>query len=423
MIVEATGYPVPTPRPLRIALVVTSKIWGGSESQAALLAGELRRQGHDCRFFARWGGRVARAMRRDRFRVHAFVGTGRDPWSIWQMRRAFVRWRPDVLHLNDTHAISSGGLAAWRLPISARVAMRRCVHPLRHVDRYLRFADRVICVAAAVADQCRLAGIGNDRLRIIHDGVAPERHGAPDHDIRRAVRRQLSVGAAQPLLLTAAQLQPMKGHRYLVDAIHRLVPRYPNVVALLAGAGPGRKALEQQIRQLGIGRNVRFVGFRHDVPRLLKAADLFVMPSLSEGLCSALIEAMAAGCPVVTTRVGGIAELVPAGEDRWPLAWAVPPHDPASLTRAIGSALGAPHDRAIRAERARRRAIEYFTADRMVRQTLAVYHELLGQPERSVEHCSNLESEKCACPLRLPRCDSAFHGRGTGQASQAASWS
>jgi len=398
MNVEASGHGAPVPRPLRIALVVTSKIWGGSESQVALLARGLRRQGHACQFFARRGSQVARAMRRDRFCVHEFVGTGRDPWSIWKMRRELARWRPDVLHLNDTHAIASGGLAGWRLPISARVAMRRSMYALRHGNRYYRFADRVICVAAAVADQCRRAKIRDDRLRVIHDGVPADQHRDPNHELRRTVRRQLGIRAGQPLLLTTAQLRPMKGHRYLIDALFRLVTRFPNLVALLAGSGPGRKGLEQQIRRLGIGHHMRLLGFRQDVPRLLKAADLFVMPSLSEGLCSALIEAMAAGCPVVTTRVGGIAELVPAPAtaDRRPLAWTVPPRDSASLAQAIGAALDAPGDRATRAERARRRAVDHFTADRMVRQTLAVYRELV-RPE------SGGPTSGAVLPVHCPR--------------------
>ena len=170
-----------------------------------------------------------------------------------------------------------------------------------------------------------------------------------------------------------------KGHRYLLDALPAILADHPNVVLLLAGEGSERGALEEQVQRLGLAQHVRFLGFRRDVPQLIQAADLLVMPSLSEGLCSSLIDAMLGGLPIVTTTVGGIAELVgPDQLSNAPVAWPVPERDSAALAEAVGTALADPQERATRATRARQRAQVRFTAERMVERTLEVYQELLA---------------------------------------------
>jgi glycosyltransferase involved in cell wall biosynthesis len=125
---------------------------------------------------------------------------------------------------------------------------------------------------------------------------------------------------------------------------------------------------------------VRFLGYRDDVPDLLKAADLFVMPSLSEGMCSSLVDAMFARTPIVTTAAGGIAEVVGKSPDSAEsVARIVPERDPGALAAAIVTALDARESLGPMVDRALARAERLFTADRMVEETLAVYRELLGE--------------------------------------------
>jgi glycosyltransferase involved in cell wall biosynthesis len=188
----------------------------------------------------------------------------------------------------------------------------------------------------------------------------------------------LGVSDDQPLLLTVALLNRCKGHTFLLDALPPVIQKYPRLCLALAGDGETAATLRSQARRLGIDSRVRFLGYRHDIPDLLMAADLFVMPSLMEGFCSVLIEAMLAGRPIVTTTVGGIPEVVGSGGSTTePVAWTVPPRDSAALGAAILDALGSPRDRSERGLRGRQRALTHFTVELMVEKTLEVYRELL----------------------------------------------
>jgi glycosyltransferase involved in cell wall biosynthesis len=180
------------------------------------------------------------------------------------------------------------------------------------------------------------------------------------------------------MVLTVARMSAEKGHRQLLDAVPAVLTRHPHAVFVLAGDGPLRPALQRQAHQLGITKNMRFLGYRRDVPDLLAACDLFAFPSHTEGLGSTLIEAMLAQRPIVATSAGGIPDLVgpgPHGDD--PVAYVVPPDDSDALSDAIQRALAAPGQSASFAQRGYHRAWTRFTTDRMVEGTLAVYRELL----------------------------------------------
>ena len=156
----------------------------------------------------------------------------------------------------------------------------------------------------------------------------------------------------------------------------------------LAGDGELATSLKKQARRLQIDDRVRFLGYRRDVPDLIMAADLFVLPSCVEGLGTSLIDAMLAARPIVTTSAGGIPDLlggVEATEE--PVAWVVPPRDPWRLAAAILEALDSPEECRRRQQRAEHRARRLFTADKMVEATLAVYREVLDRVAPSRARC------------------------------------
>jgi glycosyltransferase involved in cell wall biosynthesis len=291
------------------------------------------------------------------------------------MRRHLAGFRPHVLHFNDSHALTAAGLAAIGLAIPARVASRRVQFAPRNPFKYKFLADRVICVSREVARTSNDCGMPADCLRVVHDGVDPQRMCGRD---RAHARQLLHVAADEKLVLTVARMTAEKGHHDLLSAMPAVLARFPLAALALAGDGKLRPDLEQRARQLGITANVRFLGYRRDVPDLLAACDLFVFPSRAEGLGSTLIEAMFARRPIVATTAGGIPDLVgpgAAGDD--PVAYVVPPGDAPALADAICQALSAPEQSARLAQRAYDRAQSHFTADRMVEATLAVYRELL----------------------------------------------
>lgn len=395
-----------TGRALTVALVSTERLWHGGEEQGALLARGLRQRGHRVAILARANGLFARRMADEGFEVFSFCGNGRNPAALWQIRTALRRLRPDVLHYNDPHAVTAAGAASVGLKIGVRVAVRHLCFPIRWTFRYRAFCDRVVCVSHAAAQVCRESGIPPAMIRVVHGGVDAKRWQPGDRAQGRSVCHCLTAAGStpsdagngipaavkqchtqsapgvcdeQPLLLTVAQLVPCKGHAYLLEAMKSVLQRRPEVQLALAGDGPLRASLEALARDIGLDSHVHFLGHRPDVPDLLSAADLFVLPSLSEALPVTLMEAMLAGCPIVTTTAGGIGDLVGnENADQPAVAWTVPPGDPQALAAAILEALDDHALRADRVERARRRVLDCFTADRMVDTTHAVYREVLN---------------------------------------------
>jgi glycosyltransferase involved in cell wall biosynthesis len=359
------------PSKLTVALVSTQRHWHGGEEQARLLAVGLRARGHRCVFLARCDGALTARMADEGFEVFSFCGGGRSPAALWQIRRHLRRTGPDVLHYNDSHAMTGAGLAALGLRIPLRIAARRVDFPLRSPLPYRWFCDRVVCVSRAVAGVCEAGGIPAEMLRVVHDGVDPARVRSGD---RGRGRRTLGLADNQVLLLAVAKLTDHKGHRFLLDALPAVIQKVPNVVVALAGDGELLETLQERAARLGVQSHVRFLGYRDDVPDLIHAADLFVLPSHMEGLCSTLIDVMLAARPIVTTTAGGIPDLVGAQEGG--VAWTVPPRDSQKLAAAILRALASPDECAAMQERARRRAEQFFTADCMVEATLAVYREV-----------------------------------------------
>ncbi|MGH7151860.1 MAG: glycosyltransferase, partial [Planctomycetota bacterium] len=187
------------------------------------------------------------------------------------------------------------------------------------------------------------------------------------------VRREFSIPTEAPVAVTVARLDPMKGHGVLLEAAAQVVRTLPETRFLLVGGGPIEPELRAQARGLGLGRSVIFAGMRSDVPDLLRAADVFVLPSLDdrEGFGIALLEAMACGLPIVASRAGGIPEAVPDGS----AGTLVPPRDPVSLASAILLLLGDPVRRRALGAEGRRLVEGRFSMGAFVRRTEEFYED------------------------------------------------
>ncbi len=245
----------------------------------------------------------------------------------------------------------------------------------------LRLTDRVITVADGLRAELLAQGLVRpDQVVTVHNGTAPP-DGLSREAARAEIRRELGLGPDRSLVGTVARLAPQKGLEYLVRALARLKAREPRPVLVVVGDGPRRGELASEAGTLGV--TAVFLGHRADVAWLLGAFDLFVLPSVTEGLPLVVLEAMAAGCPVVAARVGGVSEAVRDGAT----GWLVPPADPDALARAIDEALANPIRAQAYAAAARVRVRRRFTVDRMVEKTLAVYREALcarGFPELGI---------------------------------------
>jgi glycosyltransferase involved in cell wall biosynthesis len=204
----------------------------------------------------------------------------------------------------------------------------------------------------------------------VPNGVGP-RTAAPG---RVAARRLLGLDADQLVAMSVGRLVTMKGHRYLIDSVPALLDRFPGLVVLIIGDGHLNAQLTKQVAGLGLSRHVRLLGHRADARALLDAADLFVLPSLHEGMPLAALEAMEASLPVVATRVIGNEEVVMDEET----GLLVPAQDAPALSRALATLLGDPLLRARLGEAGRRRYLAGFTREQMADGTLAVYSRVMA---------------------------------------------
>ncbi len=363
---------------MRVAFVSTERDWGGGEVQLVRLGSLLSERGDEVLFLASAAGKLREAVPTGATcTLRTFPGRGRSPWSWLRARAALRAFRPQVVYLNDPRGVLLGGLASLGMGIP-RIAARRAAFPIRSPGKYRRFADRIICVSKQVAAICRESGLPAERLRVVYDGADVERYAEIDRaEAAAAVRSLIDAHRGPsdvPVLLTAGKLTECKGHHVLLDALSRLVDR--RWVLILLGEGERREALASRAAALGLADRVIMPGFRDDLPLLLCGTDVFVFPSLQEGLGSTVIEAMAAGVPIVATTAGGLPELLQPDEGP-PIGLSVPPGDAEALATAIGAVLDDPESHAD-TRRARELARQRFSFDRMVGDTRAVMAELLA---------------------------------------------
>ena len=218
-------------------------------------------------------------------------------------------------------------------------------------------ADAVIAVSRSVALQ-----VAQFDPIIVYAGVAMARE---EVHIRRSASEAIVIG-------TACRLVPLKGLVYLLRAVAALRSEFPNLRLEIAGRGPLQGDLERDADQLGLAEEVLFLGWQKDLGPILRRWDIFVLPSLDEGLPIAVLNAMAEGLPVVGTSVGGLPELIEDGRT----GYLVPPHDPLALARALRSLILDPERRSAQGAAGRECVRSRFSADHMVAQIRTIYDTL-----------------------------------------------
>lgn len=279
--------------------------------------------------------------------------------------------RPEILHVHagigwEGHELVAAGRHAGvvvvrteHLPYLITDDDQKCRH-----RQGAKMADALIVVSDAAAESYRAEGF--DDVVTIRNGVEPPVAKRTPHETRRA----LSIPETSPLVINVARFTAQKGHDCLLNAAAAVSRQMPDVVFVLVGDGPEREAMEAMAASLD-AVNVMFLGERRDVPDLLAAADLFLLPSLFEGLPLVVLEAMALPIPIVATRIGGTVEAL--GDDH---PYLVPPGEPAPLATMIIAALVDKPGRQAAGLRGLRRFHERFTAARMGSETATLYRSM-----------------------------------------------
>lgn len=298
-----------------------------------------------------------------------------DPGQPAQVRRWIERLGADLVHVHAGIGWEGHGLV--RAARAAGVRVVRTEHlPYLLTDVVQQAAYRAmllsldarIAVSQTVAQTH--AGHGDGPMHVVRNGVAAAQ---PQRD-RTVVRQELGISNDDLLVLTVARFTAQKGHDLLLAAVPDVLARHPQAQIVLVGDGPEQEAIRSAIADQGLGGNVRVLSARSDIPDLLAAADLFVLPSRFEGLPLVLLEAASASLPIVATSNGGTAEAL--GSDH---RFLVPPDNAEALASAITQALSDRPAATGAAEMAKQRFSQRFDAERMVRQTAVIYRSVLTQ--------------------------------------------
>ncbi|MDB5342201.1 MAG: group 1 glycosyl transferase [Schlesneria sp.] len=305
--------------PVPIAFCITELDRGGAEKAFTELVLGLDRQFWNARVFCLGPhAYFAEVLETHGINVICFNGRGANsfPGVLWRLTRALRQFRPALMQTFLFHGNLVGRLAGRLAGVpyivaGIRVAERRCRWHIR-LDRWTNFlVDHNVCVSQGVADfSVQEAGLKARKVSVIPNGVdfATYANASPT-DVS-----QLGSKGHFPVVITVGRLEEQKGVRFLLHAATVVLKKHPDCQFLIVGDGPERASLEALASSLGIGSSTHFAGHRGDVPGLLKAADLFVLPSLWEGMPNALLEAMAAGLPVIATAVEGSREIIESDE-------------------------------------------------------------------------------------------------------------
>lgn len=367
--------PPVTTGPLRIALMLETDGPGGAETVLLQLAEELRRRGHDvmpvgpasgCGWL---GGEFAARG----FAPRTYVLRRPLDWGCVTSLTALMHsHRTQVVHSHEFTMAVYGAVAARRVGARHVITM--------HGGRYyaeawrrraaLRWAMAHSAATTAVsgataADLRRTLGVSDEAVRVVPNGIEMRRGR------REALRLELGLRGDELLIVAIGNLYPVKGHAILLRALAELEEQggAPAWRLAIAGRGEEEPRLRDMAADAGIASRVHLLGFRGDAPDILAAGDLFVMPSLSEGLPLALVEAMATGLPIIASDVGGIPEVVARDTE----AVLVPAASPPALAAAMRVLLGDADRRAVLGAAAQRRAYRDFSVATMATAYEALY--------------------------------------------------
>jgi glycosyltransferase involved in cell wall biosynthesis len=385
---------VTPPGSIRLLKVLPTLLCGGTENQVATLTRELAADGFDLEVgcMRRVGPFVSEFAERgiplQEYPISSFWSAGALAQQV-RLARHIVKRRPQIVHTysfyGNVFAIPPAAVASAPVIIAS---VRDCGPYLtslqKRVQKYVcHLADCVLVNADAVKDWLIEQGYHPGKIVVIRNGVDLSRFNAPTDPA--VVRHQLGVPPGEPMVTVVSRVSRLKGLEQFIDAAAALAPRFPTVRFLITGDasftdGDYLLGLKQRAERLRITHRVHFTGQRFDIPSVLGSAAVSVMPSLNEALSNVLLESMAAGVPIVATRVGGTPEAIVDGRT----GLLVPPGDPPALSEAIARLLNEPALGAALGRAARRAVAANFSLSRMVAATEQLYLDLLAQKARAL---------------------------------------
>lgn len=360
---------------MRILHLDEQRGWRGGEQQASYLIRGSVQRGHDVFIAGRWGSEfLTRNHEVTPAGVASLPFMGElDLYTAARLAHMVRHKAIDIFHAHTSHAHSIACLARGLAGMGAVVVSRRVDFPPSNSawSRWkYTWPDRFVAVSGRIAAVLEAASVPRDRIAVVHSAIDTSRF-----EVEALRRAELGAPEDAFLIGNVAALVDHKDHVTLLRAMSLVVGELPRAHLAIAGAGPLRDRLVEICEEHGLTAHVHFLGYRQDVPRLMRTLDLFVMSSKEEGLGTSILDAMACRVPVVATAGGGIPEMVRDGVT----GWLAPVGDHARLAEKIlGVARDRPRAGAV-ADSAYDMVCREFHVDRMVEGNLAVYAQVLAE--------------------------------------------
>lgn len=380
MLATDSHFPM-TDSPVRIAFVITELDEGGAERALVQIVTRLDRSRWEPRVFS-LAGRGPLTAKLEAAEIPVFdcgATSASNPLHIWRayskLKRELTPWQPQIVQTFLFHANLLGRIAAWRARVphvlsGIRVADRRGKMRLR-LDRWTeRFVEKHVCVSQSVADFCIAeSGLDAAKVKVIANGVDLEQ-------FREAEPKDLSefgVPTGAKVVLSVGRLDPQKDPLCLLAAFSEVARKSESAHLLFVGDGPLRGELATRIAKSPLRDRIHLAGWQRDVPGILKSTDAFALSSRYEGMPNAVLEAGAAGVPVVATEAEGVAEIVENGER----GWLVGIGDQSGLAEALTEALSDSEVAQNRASQLQSVISEKFTWDQVASRYDQLYCDLV----------------------------------------------
>ena len=376
---------------MKILFLSTSMGLGGADQQLLSGAQVLRTRGHDIRIVSLTPlGPMGLEARSQGFATESLeMRRGvPDPRGLARLVRQVRAWKPDVVHSHMVHANLMARALRVLVPVPVVVSTIHNIYeggPLWMAAYRLtnRLVDHMTIISEAAAE--RFIGeriVPKDMLTVVPNGVDTDRLKNVPAGSREAVRSAAGVADGEFVWLAVGRFEIAKDYPNMLHAFARVRGSRPDAVLLLVGRGALQEETEGLVRQLGLEGAVRFLGVRNDIPEVMSAGDGYVMSSAWEGMPMVLLEAAAAGLPIVATRVGGNHEVVRDGDT----GFLVPPRDAEALGRAMVRLMAVPGtDRRAMGERGREHVRANYGLNRVAERWERLYLEAMARKGLTAE--------------------------------------
>jgi glycosyltransferase involved in cell wall biosynthesis len=397
----------------KILHVIGGGEYGGAEQYLINLAKEMHNSTYEIHLACFYDREFAHKLRDNSIPIHVILPKGRFDFSLaTNIADLINREQYDIVHTHGVRANLFGRLAVSRinkvrkqqrkslLPIFTTVHSElrqdyqnaiayRLAYLLERTTQHL--TDSFIAISNSIKDDMIRRGIPEKKIKVIYSGINFQADTSKDyqsvHDEQiidvNNLRQQF---ADVPIIGMVGRLQAVKGHRYAILAMPQIVRQHPQAQLVIVGDGPLLEQLQALVNQLQLSNNVHFLGFQHPVTHIIRQFDMFLMPSLSEGLGLSLIEAMAEGIPAIATKVGGMVDVITGDirstnqyQSELATGILIPPEDPEAIAKAVIQLLNDPQQAIAMGERGQEDVRERFNSKRMIDEMDDLYKSIIQE--------------------------------------------